>query len=384
MKLTDRSVKAVEVPDDRAHIVWDDELRGFGLRVYPTGARAFVYRYTSPETDKRRLLTLGEYGPMTVAKARTKAEKYRGRVLEGEDPAPDRQGDKPLTVDAFADIYVDRMAPRWSERTKAEYERQIARHVKPSLGSARLDTITRAQVAGLLDKIGTGSGKYEANRVHSLIRAMFNRARRWGFLPDDQPNPARGVERYRETPRERWLKPDEVEALMAAVRKQENIYFRSFVPLALLSGMRSSELLRLQWEHVNLKAGEVLLLETKSGKPQVRVLSEPAVQILRFVPRQKENPFVFPGRMTGTHRKSFRNEWAAAREEAGLSDVTLHDLRRTAGSYMAQAGVSLQVIAEVLGHQGPAVTKVYARLAEENERQAVEALGEKLAGLIGA
>ncbi len=92
---------------------------------------------------------------------------------------------------------------------------------------------------------------------------------------------------------------------------------------------------------------------------------------------------MFPGRKNGAPRKDFRTEWQETREAAGLAQVTLHDLRRTAGSYMAQAGVSLQVIGEVLGHQHAAITKVYARLSEENERQALEALGEKMGGLLG-
>src|SRR5690606_28310316 len=131
-------------------------------------------------------------------------------------------------------------------------------------------------------------------------------------------------------------------------------------------------------ENIDFGRGEVLLPETKSGRPQVRQLSTPAREILRFLPRQEGNPYVFPGRTKGTHRRDFRNEWEDARKAAGLEDITLHDLRRTAGSFMAQAGVPLQVIGEILGHQNSDVTRVYARLSEENERQALEDLGTKL------
>jgi integrase len=83
-----------------------------------------------------------------------------------------------------------------------------------------------------------------------------------------------------------------------------------------------------------------------------------------------------------SHRADFKTEWEEVRKAAGIPDVTLHDLRRTAGSYMAQAGVPLQVIGDILGHQHPSITKVYARLSDENERDALETLGEKVAGLL--
>lgn len=384
MKLTDRSVKAAKPPTNgKPTLLWDDELRGFGLRVYASGARSFVYRYTSPATDRRRLVVLGEFGAITLAQARKKAETYRGRVLDDKDPAPERKpAEKPPTMKAFSEVYLKRMEKRWSAKTSAEYERRLDKHVKPALGTARLDTITRADVAGLLDKIAEGSGPYESNRVHELVRAMFNRAQQWGFFPEDRPNPARGIERFKETSRERWLKPDEVETLMGKVRAEGDVYFQAFVPLLLLTGMRKSELLRLQWEHVDLKSGDVLLPATKSGKAQTRQLSKPARELLRFLPRQEDNPYVFPGRSKGSHRADFRNEWEEARKAAKLEDVTLHDLRRTAGSFMAQAGVSLQVIGEILGHQSSDVTRVYARLGEENEREALEELGTKLGGLL--
>ena len=384
MKLTDRTVKAADASrSGRPRLVWDEELRGFGLRIYPSGMRSFVFRYTSPESDRRRLVVLGEWGALTVHQARTRAERYRGRVLDGEDPAPERKpADRAPRMKEFIETYVKRMGKRWSPKTKAEYERRLKKHVAPAFGSSRLDQITRPDVAGFLDSIADSSGPYESNRVHELVRAMFSRAQSWGFVPEDRPNPARGIERFKETARERWLKPDEVGDLMDAVRKQPDVFFRAFVPLLLLTGMRKSELLRLQWDDIDSDRAEASLRETKSGKPQVRQLSSPALKILRFLPRHEGNPYVFAGRKAGSHRRDFRNEWQEAREDAGLEDVTFHDLRRTAGSYMAQAGVPLQVIGEVLGHQNPAITKVYARLSEENERRALEDLGEKLGGLL--
>ena len=133
-----------------------------------------------------------------------------------------------------------------------------------------------------------------------------------------------------------------------------------------------------EWDRFD-PASRAGVLATRRG----RELSRPAREILGFLPREEGNPYVFPGRIAGTHRKDFKREWDEVRRRANLEDITFHDLRRTAGSHLAQAGVPLLVIQRILGHQSPAVTRVYARLGQEEEREALEALGEKLSGLMG-
>ena len=385
MGLTKQVIDRAEYDPEGPTWQWlrDESVPGFGLRLLPSGRKSFVLRYRT-RGGRLRYLTMGPYGTLTVSQAQKRARRELGKVLDGDDPAEERkEARRGAKFGDFSETYLRRMEKRWTPKTTYETERRLKKHLKPAFGSARLEDMTRAQVTALLDQIAESSGPYESNRVHELVRAMFNRAQAWGFFPDDRPNPARAIERFKEQSRERWLKPEEVEALMESVRAQPDLSFQAFIPLLLLTGMRKSELLGAQWQHIDFDRGEILLPKTKSGRAQVRTLSAPAVQILRFLPSTEGNPHVFPGRKKGTPRNDFRTEWQEAREAAGLARVTLHDLRRTAGSYIAQAGVSLQVIGEVLGHQHPAITKVYARLSEENERQALEALGEKLGGLLG-
>lgn len=384
MALTKREIDGAKYDPEGTSWQWlqDEEVPGFGVRLLPSGRKSFVLRYRT-RAGRRRYLTVGPYGTYTVAQARDQARVELAKALQGEDPAEERQeARKGKTFGEFADTYLRRMEKRWAERTRYEYERQIEKYLKPEFGPRGLTDVKRSDVAALLDRIGEESGPYLSNRVHSLVRAMYNRAAKWGFVPDDLPNPARRIDRFKERPKERWLREEEVETLIGEVRKQPDPFFRAFVPLLLLTGMRKSELLRARWEHIDFGRGEMLIPETKAGKPQTRKLSPPAVEILRFLPREEDNPHVFPGRMEGTHRRDFYNEWREVREAANLDDVTIHDLRRTAGSYMAQAGVPLQVIGDVLGHQSTAITKVYARLSEENERDALDTLGAKLGGLM--
>lgn len=385
MGLTKTAIDRAEHDPDGPRWQWlkDDTIPGFGVRLLPSGRKVFTLRYRTVK-GRQRLLTLGAFGALTVSQARKKARRELGKVLDGEDPVAERKKARQgKTFTEFCDTYLKRMEKRWAAKTRREYERRMDKHLRPAFGAAHLEDVTRAQVSNLLERIAEGSGPVESNRVHELIRAMFNRAASWGFLPEDRPNPARSIERFKETSRERWLKPDEVENLMEAVRTESDPYFRAFVPLLLLTGLRKTELLRAEWDHVDFDRGEILLPQTKSGKIQTRKLSGPALEILRFLPREEGSPYLFPGRRKGAHRKDYRNEWNRVREAAELTNITMHDLRRTAGSYMAQAGVPLQVIGDVLGHQHPSITKVYARLSEENEREALETLGDKLGGLMG-
>ena len=167
--------------------------------------------------------------------------------------------------------------------------------------------------------------------------------------------------------------------LMAELDKEGDPYVQAAVPLFLLTGLRKRELLHARWEDVDLDRAEIQLPHTKTGEPQVRLLPGAAVRLLRDLPRMAESPYVFPSPADPSKpRDDIKKPWARIRKSAKLEDVTLHDLRRTAGSYMAQAGVPLQVIGEVLGHSHPGVTKLYARLASENERQALDTLSDAL------
>jgi integrase len=197
-------------------------------------------------------------------------------------------------------------------------------------------------------------------------------------------DPTTSVKKFKERSRDRWLKKEEVKRVMVAVEKEPDPYVRAAVPLFLLTGLRKRELLSARWSNVDLGRREIRLPETKTGEVQVRLLPDPAVRLLRGLPRMAESPFVFPSPADPAKpRDDIKKPWARIRRAAHLEDVTLHDLRRTAGSHMAQAGVPLQVIGEVLGHSHPAVTRLYARLASENERQALDALSDALASSLG-
>lgn len=278
---------------------------------------------------------------------------------------------------------------RWIEeyakvhRKRWEWDRrQLNCRIRPSLGQVHLESLTVDELAVWHRKIGKDA-PIEANRCVETLRAAWRWADRQGLLPSGLANPTGKVKRFRERSRDRWLKKDELERLMTEVRKHENPYVRAAIPLLLLTGLRKGELLSARWSDLDLERAEIRLPETKSGKSQTRILPSLAVQILRDLPRER-SPWLFPSSVDPSkHRVDLTRPWQAIRQAVDLPDVTLHDLRRTAGSFMAQAGVPLQVIQQVLGHANPDVTRIYARLASENEREALETLAGELGDPLG-
>jgi len=383
-RLTKRAVDAAEATGSGWSWFGDDEVPGFGLIVYPSGTKTFSLRYRT-RSGRQRMMKLGQYGELTVQEARDMARKEKVRVLEGEDPRAEREREavEVRTVNALLDAWLEDYAKAHRKRWEDDARRLDAR-IRPPLGSLALEDLTPSRLADYHRRIGVDEGSpVEANRCVETIRAAWRWAEREGRLPEGLTDPTKRVKRFRERSRDRWLRRDELDRLMEAARSEEDPFVRAVVPLLVLTGLRKGELLSARWEHVDLDRGELRLPETKSGEAQVRILTEPAIRILRELPSYEESPFVFPSpKNPRSHRKDIKRQWETIRQEADLEDVTMHDLRRTAGSYMAQAGVPLQVIQKVLGHSHPAVTKLYARLASENERQALETLADRLSGLM--
>ncbi|MDP2954047.1 MAG: site-specific integrase, partial [Chloroflexota bacterium] len=302
----------------------------------------------------------------------------------GADPQAERQREAIgfSTAKELMDKWVTEYAQAHRRGWK-EDQRRVNRRIVPKLGKLRLEDLTPDVLATWHRRMGQNS-PVEANRCLETLRAAWRWAEREGLLAPGLTNPAMRVKRYRERSRDRWLRTEEVARLMESVAKEKDPYVTAAIPLLLLTGLRKGELLGAKWADVDLKRGEIRLPMTKTGEAQVRILIEPAVKILRTLPRMQESPYVFPRAADPAKpRDDIKKPWDRIRKRAGLAEVSLHDLRRTAGSVMAQHGISLEVIGKVLGHSHPSVTKLYARLSSQNEREALNTVADALGGALG-
>lgn len=376
MAITDRDINRLrhDPAGPATQILYDGEDRrsvpGFGVRVFPSGVKSFVVWYRTA-SGRKRLYTIGRCETKEIKDARQEARELLAAAADGLDPlAERRQKREAETVRDLGDLYVQRHA-KPHKKTWAEDERRLKSHVYPALGAMKVADVKRADVARLHAKIGA-TRPYEANRTLALLAVLFNKAVDFGVLDEGAPNPAARIQKYRERSRDRWVTPAELPALWAAIDEEANPYVRAALKCLLFTGMRKNELLGLRWADVDFERGEIRLDDTKAGRTHVVPLPAPAADVLRDLPRQLGNAYVFAGNRAGRPLVNISKPWNKVRKRAGLEDVRLHDLRRTVGSWLATSGASLPLIGKVLNHSNASTTQVYARLAEDAPRVALE------------
>jgi integrase len=234
----------------------------------------------------------------------------------------------------------------------------------------RLSDVSREEVGRVQLAIARQHGRVASNRALTLLRAVFNWGKAAGIFAGD--NPAVGLEFYPEQKRERFLSPEELRRVNDALIEEPNEYWRGYFALALLLGTRKNELLAARWECVDLDQQTLRIPQTKAGRSHTLPLPESAAAILRSLPSCGTSEWIFPGIGKSGHLVEAKSAWQRCRNRAGVPDCTIHDLRRTLGSWLAGAGFSLPMIGRALNHSNVASTQIYARLDLTSVRAALE------------
>ena len=234
------------------------------------------------------------------------------------------------------------------------------------LADRQLSKIKRADIEKLHNHLAQTSGHYAANRVLSLIKALYNTAIELGHY---DANPAARLRAFEEESRERFLQADEFPRFWTALEAEPSVKVRDFFKICLFVGQRRSNTQTMRWEDLNLDRGIWTLPKTKTGKHEVPLTVE-ALKILKR--RRKEagpdDVYVFPGRHGHGHLTDPMRQWRDILERAGIDDLRIHDLRRSLGSWQAITGTSLPVIGKTLGHTRPETTAIYGRLSDDPVR----------------
>jgi integrase len=325
---------------------------------------------------------------MSHTKAEDFAAAYRLQIDEGSDPAWEKRltstaskevaKPRPLgkaTIAGLCDAYVALHAK--NKRSGRDDERLIDRFIRPQWGKLRADRLTRHQITMQHASISSKT-PIQANRVLAILKTMMNKAALWGFVSENHANPAMKVPMNKEHSRERFVSVAELPLLAKAIETEPNVFVRGVLWLYLLTGARKSELLEARWTDIDMNRQELRIPRPKQGKPHVYPLTTRAMEVLNGLPRYEDNEFVFPGLKPGARMVNISKPWNRVRARANLDDVHLHDLRRSVGSWLAEAGFSLISIGKVLGHRSPRTTQIYARLTDGAARQALESHSEKM------
>lgn len=381
MKLTKSKIDKLSYKGNGVsrYVAWDDDLKGFGCRVYPSGRKSFIVSYRF--RGKKRLMTIGDFGIYTIQNARTEAQEALLNVRKGLDPIAVK--DKSGVTYKLKDLcheFIEKHS-KVHKKTWDEDERRLNRSVLNSkhskYGNRSIDEISINDMITLHESIGK-TAPIEANRTITLIATIFEYAKKMGYLPHESINPARGIDKFKEHKRDRWIKHDEIPKLFKALEKEENVFIKAAVWLFLLTGVRKSELLKAKWADVDFNRSELRLPDTKANRVHYVPLSKPAIEILQSIPKVQSNPYIIQGRKQGSHLVNISKAWNRIRTEAGLTDVRLHDLRRTVGSWLATSGKSLPLIGKVLNHSNPSTTQIYSRLSQDPAKIALEEHGENI------
>ncbi len=410
-KLTKTVVDALKPPKVRVKgsysFAWDQELRGFGVQVMPSGLKSFVVQYRNAEGRSRRLV-FGRYGVMTVEKARREAKTLLGRIADGHDPAAEQQTPHDtITVAEICDWYLSeaeagRLLGRRRRPIKASTLRndrsRIEAHIKPLLGRRRISALKLVDIEGAQADIAAGKtskarvgkrggattgGDGAAARTMSTLRAILEHAARLGKIEN---NPAKGVRLLAGTPRDRRLNRAELAQLGAAMRAAEGDGEHptgiAAIRFLLLTGFRRMEGLGLKREWLDVEERAIRFADTKSG-PQLRVVGQAAVDHLLAQSRLAKSPYFFPADLGEGHFIGVVRVFERVCVRAELVDATLHTLRHTFASVAGDLGFSELTIAALLGHAARGVTQRYVHI-DEALRLAADKVSAEISIILGS
>lgn len=373
LKLDNSNVLLAECePGRKKTDFWDTHIRGLVLEVRSTGGRTFYLRYQDAH-GRQRQHKICAYGDLTVDKVRKEAQRLRSEVVLGGDPAAKKADVK--AIPTYAELATRHLAhAKTYQRSYDTTEMYMRRHILPHWGKLRLSEIHQPDVAQwLASKSAEGLAPATVEKIRVIFGRSFELAIEWD-VPGATRNPTHGIKRPPiNNARQRYLSPADAQRLQAAVANSRNKQLKYIVALLLLTGARSGELLKAEWQHVDLERRSWLIPTSKTGKARHVPLSQSAIDIIRQVPRFADCPYLLPNPDTLRPFIEIKHAWQHARDKAGLPGLRVHDLRHSAASFMINAGVDLFAVGRVLGHADHKSTMRYSHLANDTLLAAVEA-----------
>ncbi len=399
---------------DKGIAIYKDRNSPFlSLYVTTKGVKTFFVRKRVLGRDER--LVLGRFPVMTIEQARKKALLYCSTVADRKDPKAEQrnQDRKNLTFGNHFQEYFERYS-KVNKKTWKDDKRDIDKYLSHWF-RRRLADITKPEIQRLHEQIGRNNGRYQANRILQRIRAIYNKAIEWGWSGS---NPTAGIKKFKEQSRDRFIRPHEMPYFIQALTDEHDDNVHDYFKLLLYTGTRKTNMLTMQWKDILWHESEWHIEETKNGDPLAIPLVPEAMTLLKDRYENSESAWVFSScRDRNIHMKCPRaawkhiiaratlyawadcdkvGSWVKSKQNNGqteiiqvtelqrqaqhekiilppcMTDIRIHDIRRTFGSYQAITGASLTIIGKSLGHRSSQSTQVYARLHLDPVRASIE------------
>ena len=359
MRLTAATIRALKLPPGATdRVYFDEDLPGFGLRVRASGVHSWMIQYAI--AGRTRRVVLGLASALDPGKARATAKDLLAQVRLGRDPAAEKDRARVRAAETFGALlprFLERQRTRLKPRSYVETARHLQRHAKALHGSP-IEAVTRRTIAARLAEIEKHNGPAARNRVRASLSAYFTWAAKEGYVDN---NPVAFTNKAEEKARERVLSDEELRTIWLAA---DDSQFGAIVKLLILTGARRSEIGGLMVDEISPTLPLITLppARTKKGRGHIIPLSEPALSILKTLPKRTNADGTPREHVFGTIVGCGYQNWSRgkvdldARIEASHGralEFRLHDFRRSVSTALHDRfGVSPHVVEEILGHVG--------------------------------
>lgn len=406
-KLSKRIVDSAEARE-KDYVIWDDELPGFGLRVFTSGKRSYLIQYRSAGRSRR--YTIGQHGVWTPDLARKEAKIQLGRVAQGDNPAEERRLDhKAITVKELCDLYFTDLKaglilgkggrPKKASTIVTDTGR-INRHIVPLIGTRRVKDLVKADINKVLKDIMAGKtraavktkklrgkaivrgGVGTATRTVGLLGGILTYAVDAGII---ETNPAHGIRKPKDRVRNRRLTEAEYRILGGILRNaaEDERYqiTTDIIRQIALTGCRRSEMIKLRWTEADMETSCLRLADSKEGA-STRAIGLPVVEFLETQWARRTGTHVFPGQGDDNAFGSFPNHWEKIFRDTPLADITPHVLRHSFASIANDLGFTEVTIAALIGHAKGSVTSKYIHTLDTALIMAADTISGYVQGLL--
>jgi integrase len=370
VRLTDARIADLPKPKGGASYVYDTEVPGLAMRIMASGIRSFVS--VKKIHGKTQRITLGRWPGLKLADARRAATRINGDIAAGVDPAAQRKAARARgeTCNDYWPTYLSHIKRK--NRSWKRDENRWTADIAPVLGRKAIVSITSGDCQGVVDALGA-KHPVKANRVAALLGAFFGHAVKAERI---QRNPARGLSRYQEHPRDRFLSGEEVRRFVAACEAAPQPWGDLFA-LLLSTGARKGAVMAMRWADLELDSGVWRIPASTAKNKQAAAV--PLIDAARDILQRRSSlrdgsPWVFSSSSKSGHVAHVAKAWSNLIGKADLPRLRPHDLRRTVGSWLAASGASSFVIQKALTHKSAASAKAYAHLDVEPVRTALAAI----------
>jgi len=372
----ERLGKIKPAPAGRRSYYYDLATPGLMLAVTAKGTQTFMFQTWSKLKCRSVTTTIGRYRTgksgvgVSLDEARSAAAILKVSVNAGNDPQADKKTVRDtLTVGEMLDQYLEDYS-KPSKRSWQDDETRIKLYLKPAFGRMLVTELTESKIVPWMNKTKKTFSGATANRRLALLSVAYTKIVKTF-------NPCKGIDRFKETPQERYLRGDELERLfeaLGALRSEGDLDNVDYVELSLLTGARQANILAMRWNDLDLNFNQwrVPGEESKNGKPLTVALSADAIAILERRKETASSVFVFPSHGKSGHLQEPFKGWQRILKRAGIECCRLHDLRHTLASYQSMSGAPESVIGKTLGHQSIETTRKYTHMAQNTVLESVE------------